>query len=158
MSSEKKEKQAEKKKNKLLLPAVLAVLALLLLLAGGFGAYTFLLGSDQAAADSSPATEEPLLIHGPQDFTVNLSDREQRRYLKATIALGYAEERMAEELEQRSVQIRDMIIKVLRSFSTEDVATGEGIARLRAELIENLNNLLTSGEIKEIYFTDLLVQ
>lgn len=154
MSSEKKEKQAGKKKNKLLLPAVLAVL----LLAGGFGAYTFFLGSDQATADSSPATEEPLLIHGPQDFTVNLSDREQRRYLKATIALGYAEERMAEELEQRSVQIRDMIIKVLRSFSTEDVATGEGIARLRAELIENLNNLLTSGEIKEIYFTDLLVQ
>ena len=154
MSSEKKEKQAGKKKNKLLLLAVLAVL----LLAGGFGAYTFFFGSDQATADSSPATEEPLLIHGPQDFTVNLSDREQRRYLKATIALGYAEERMAEELEQRSVQIRDMIIKVLRSFSMEDVATGEGIARLRAELIENLNNLLTSGEIKEIYFTDLLVQ
>jgi len=47
---------------------------------------------------------------------------------------------------------------VLRSFSTEDMATAEGVARLRAELIKNLNALLTSGEIKEIYFTELLVQ
>ncbi len=99
-----------------------------------------------------------MLIHGPQDFTVNMSDRAQRRYLKATIALGYADEKMSSELEQRSVQIRDVVIKVLRSFSTEDMATVEGVARLRAELIKNLNTLLTSGEIKEIYFTDLLVQ
>ena len=154
MSSEKKDKQPAKNTKKLLL----TVAMVLALLGGGLGLYTFFVQGNQDAVANRPAKEEPLLIHGPQDFTVNLSDREQRRYLKATIALGYAEERMAEELEQRSVQIRDMIIKVLRSFSTEDVATGEGIARLRAELIENLNNLLTSGEIKEIYFTDLLVQ
>jgi len=154
MSSEKKDKQPAKNTKKLLLTVVMV----LALLGGGLGLYTFFVQGDQGAGVNLPVEEEPLLIHGPQDFTVNLSDREQRRYLKATIALGYAEERMAEELEQRSVQIRDMIIKVLRSFSTEDVATGEGIARLRAELIENLNNLLTSGEIKEIYFTDLLVQ
>ncbi|MBS3898535.1 MAG: flagellar basal body-associated FliL family protein [Dethiobacter sp.] len=154
MSSEKKDKQPGKSKTKLLLIAVIV----LALLAGGLGFYTFFVQANQDEGVNQPVKEEPLLIHGPEDFTVNLSDREQRRYLRATIALGYADEKMSRELEQRSVQIRDMVIKVLRSFSTEDMATAEGVARLRAELIKNLNALLTSGEIKEIYFTELLVQ
>ncbi|MBS3982310.1 MAG: flagellar basal body-associated FliL family protein [Dethiobacter sp.] len=154
MSGEKKDKQPGKNKIKLLLLAVMV----LALLGGGLGFYAFFVRANQDSGVNLPVKEEPLLIHGPQDFTVNLSDRAQRRYLKATIALGYADESLSRELEQRSVQIRDMVIKVLRSFSTEDMATGEGVARLRAELIKNLNTLLASGEIKEIYFTDLLVQ
>ncbi|MBT9173514.1 MAG: hypothetical protein DDT21_01915 [Syntrophomonadaceae bacterium] len=154
MSSEKKERQPGKSKTKLLLLAIMV----LALLGGGLAFYTFFVQANQDERESLPAKEEPLLIHGPLSFTVNMSDRAQRRYLKATIALGYADEKMSSELEQRSVQIRDVVIKVLRSFSTEDMATGEGVARLRAELIKNLNTLLTSGEIKEIYFTDLLVQ
>ncbi|MBT9139449.1 MAG: hypothetical protein DDT30_00019 [Dehalococcoidia bacterium] len=154
MSSEKTDRQPGKSKTKLLLLAIVV----LALLGGGLGFYTFFVQANQDEGANLPAKEEPLLMHGPQDFTVNMSDRAQRRYLKATIVLGYADEKMSRELEQRSVQIRDVVIKVLRSFSTEDMATVEGVARLRAELIKNLNTLLTSGEIKEIYFTDLLVQ
>lgn len=151
MSSEKTEKPPGKKKSKLLLPLLLV----LVLLGGGFAAYTFFLGGQATAPQE---TVGPLLIHRPKEFTVNLSDKAQRRFLKATIALGYADKGMGRELEQRSVQIRDLIITVLRSFSTAEMATAEGIVELRVKLIQELNAMLTSGEIKEIYFSELLVQ
>lgn len=156
MSNEATAKEAPKKSKTTLLLIVVAVLALV---GTGVSLYTLLSSNGNAASGPPAATVQgPYQIFGPQDFTVNLADEGQRRYLKATIALGYVDKGLAKELEQRKEQIRSLVIEVLRSRSAADLADSDGTQTLRIQLIEEINAALSKGKIEEIYFTDLLVQ
>jgi flagellar basal body-associated protein FliL len=148
----------EKKKRKFS-SLILGAVAVLAVMGISISLYTFFMSKENTPAPETAATVDgPYLIYGPQDFTVNLSDGAQRRYLKVTMALGYEEKKLAKELEQRSVQIRDLIIEVLRNRSADDVENGKGTTALRTDLIAKINEILSKGTIKEIYFTDFLVQ
>ena len=153
------EKQKRKTSTTNLLLAVVAVLALL---GVGMGVYNFVGVRDDLALPTGSANRgEPAALyreHGPQDFTVNLADSDQRRYLKVTVTLAFEEKRLAKELEQRNAQIRDLIISCLRRNTARDVEAEEGTQRLREAMIRELNAALTNGEIRDIYFTDFLVQ
>ncbi len=118
---------------------------------------------NEAGKDSqevgAPREAVPLYkMFGPQDFTVNLANADQRRYLKATVTLGFEDKGLTKELEQRKAQVRDTIINVLRRQKVEDVLDISGTDRLRATMITELNMILSKGEIKEIYFTDFIIQ
>jgi flagellar basal body-associated protein FliL len=116
-------------------------------------------GREQEQEVSMPQDANPLYkMYGPQDFTVNLLDTDQRRYLKVTLTLGYEERGLAKELEQRKAQIRDTIINVLRNQKVEDVLDTNGTDNLRRVMINELNSVLSRGDIKDIYFTDFLIQ
>ncbi|MDW7651484.1 MAG: flagellar basal body-associated FliL family protein [Bacillota bacterium] len=155
----------EKKKRKLskthLLLALVAVLALLGVSIGVYNVAATNEGLNlKLPGRSADRSEAPPLykLYGPQDFTVNLSDNDQRRYLKATVTLAFENKKLAKELDQRSAQIRDLIIEVLRGNTAADVADESGTQALRETLIQELNDTLVNGEIKDIYFTDFLVQ
>lgn len=148
----------EKKKRKFS-SLILGAVAVLAVMGISISLYTLFMSKENTPAPEPAATVEgPYLIYGPHDFTVNLSDDGQRRYLKVTMALGYEEKKLLKELEQRSVQIRDLIIEVLRNRSADDVENGKGTTALRTDLIAEINEILSKGTIKEIYFTDFLVQ
>ena len=97
-------------------------------------------------------------LFGPEGFTVNLNDSSQRRYLKAGVVLAYREKKLLAELEQRQAQLRDLTITVLRRWRAHDLAQEDGLAALRTELLTAVNEVLTRGEVKEIFFTEFLVQ
>ncbi|NLM46501.1 MAG: flagellar basal body-associated FliL family protein [Firmicutes bacterium] len=97
-------------------------------------------------------------LFGPEDYTVNLADSGQRRYLKVRLVLTYEDKKMQKELEQRQAQIRDLIILTLRQRTAENLEENGGMESLRSELKSKINTILTTGVIKEIYFTDFLVQ
>ena len=97
-------------------------------------------------------------LFGPEGFTVNLNDRSQRRYLKTGVVIAYQEKNLLKELESRQSQLRDLTITVLRRWSATDLAEEEGIEKLRTELLSETNAVLTSGEAKDIYFTEFIVQ
>lgn len=147
----------EKKSKKLTI--LLAVVAVVAIMGTGISLYTFFMNREQAP-DSKPAAavDAPYKIFGPLDFTVNLADDQQRRYLKVTMALGYEDKGVAKELEQRSAQVRDLILEVLRNRSADEVSNGKGTSALRDDLLLEINANLSRGEVKEIYFTDFLVQ
>lgn len=158
-SEVKKEKKSGGKKLLIILVIIIAILAL------AVTAFYFVnkvyfneAGEDNQEADASREAPPPYKMFGPQDFTVNLVNADQRRYLKATITLGFEDKRLTKELEQRKAQVRDTIINVLRSQRVEDVLDISGTDRLRATMIAELNLILSNGEIKEIYFTDFLIQ
>lgn len=116
-------------------------------------------GGRELEVSTPPQDANPLYkMFGPLDFTVNLLDTDQRRYLKVMVTLGYEDKALAKELEQRKAQVRDTIINVLRNQRVDDVLDINGTDNLRRVMINELNAVLSRGEIKDIYFTDFLIQ
>ena len=153
------ENGAPQKKNRTNL--LLAIVAVLALIGIAISVYTLFFNNAAPVTEDEEETVEiagPYRQFGPLDFTVNLADSGQRNYLKVTVALAFEERGLAGELEERKAQVRDLIIDVLRSKAVADVNHSEGTNQLREELIVEINSIISAGEIREIYFTDFLVQ
>lgn len=91
-------------------------------------------------------------------FVVNLNDPGGKRYLKIKIELEFFQTGFQEELMLRLPQIRDAILLILSSKSFEDIQGIDGKIALRNELIVRINKLLKSQKIKNLYFTEFVVQ
>lgn len=90
-------------------------------------------------------------------FTLNLLSDSGQRYVKCTIQLEQNTELLRPELDKKLAIIRDIIINALASKTFEEVSTTRGKDRLKDELVGKINEVLTDGFIKNIYFTDFVV-
>jgi flagellar FliL protein len=55
-------------------------------------------------------------------------------------------------------QIRDSILMLIGNKTYDELQDIQGKKQLQAELISKLNSILRTGKVKEIYFTDFIVQ
>ncbi len=62
------------------------------------------------------------------------------------------------EAAQRMPQIRDGILLLIGNKTYEELQDLQGKKQLKAELTSKLNSILHYGKVKEIYFTDFVVQ
>jgi flagellar FliL protein len=93
------------------------------------------------------------------EFTVNLQDPGMRRYLRTRLVLEhYSERKLIKEIVSSDPIIRDAIIDVLSSKSVAEISSPEDTDRLRGELIEIINSILTQGEITNIFFVERIIQ
>ncbi len=156
-----KETQEEKKggKKKLLL---LLIIGLVLLGGVGSGAYFFLFAKNSPPPEEEAPPEPPKPQVGPflqlDPFIVNLADPTGHRYLRAKITLEFRDDQAYQQANERIPQINDAIIMVLSSKTVEEVLSPEGKLELRMELIRKLNELLGPNAIRNIYFTQFVVQ
>jgi flagellar FliL protein len=97
-------------------------------------------------------------IYNMEPFIANLADPNQSRYLKIRISLESKEIKVNEEYEKRLPQLRDMILTLLSSKSYKDISDSEGKNRLREEITSRLNQLLSSFQVKAVYFTEFMIQ
>jgi flagellar FliL protein len=97
-------------------------------------------------------------IYNMEPFIVNLADSNQSRYLKIRISLESKEIKVNEEYEKRLPQLRDMILTLLSNKSYKDISDSEGKNRLREEITSRLNQLLSSFQVKAVYFTEFMIQ
>ena len=159
------EERGEKGGSKLLL-IVIIVLLLLLLVIGGLVAY-FLLSSPKK---EQPAAQQEIKTHkvtqltkmGPiyplDPFTVNLVSSNADRYLKCKINFELDSPALQKEIDQKIPAIRDMIISILSSKSVEEIQTSKGKEKLKDEIKRKVNAILTTGEIRNVYFTEFVIQ
>jgi len=91
-------------------------------------------------------------------FTVNLADRETDAYARVAITLELSNEKVKQEVGRRMPIIKDAIIDVISSKTSDFVRTPEGREALRLELIKRLNIILVEGGVRNIYFTEFVVQ
>lgn len=141
--------------------AALALVALVIVVAGQVSSRYLREAAENGQPpqeQESPERRQPYRLHGPLDFTVNLADAGQRRYLKATVTLAYTDKGLADELAKLEPKLRDLIIGVLRSKAANEVADLGGTEKLRGEIIAAINGALTGGQIADLYFTDFLIQ
>ncbi len=165
MAEEKEVQEAAPGKKSTSLKLVLIILVALVLVGGGAVAWLMLAGGDgegvpdEVAQMEAAAEKEAVGLSFPMDtFVVNLNDIGGKRYLKTNIELEYVTPEMGEELKQRLPQLRDTILLLLSSKGLDDIQGVEGKIALRRELIQRINQNLKSGKIRNLYFTQFVIQ
>lgn len=152
----------EEKKSPMTLIIILVVVVLLL---GGGGVVGWMMlsgdedlaaleaGGDDGSREGTEALNFPL-----ETFVVNLNDPGGKRYLKTKIELEYTNERLADEFNARLPQLRDVILLLLSSKTLAEIQGIEGKIALRRELIMRINQLLNRGKVRNLYFTQFVIQ
>ena len=97
-------------------------------------------------------------IYSLSDFIVNLNEPLGRRYLKAKVELELDGNSVKVEIDKRLPQLRDGILTLLSGKTYSDISDLTGKFQLRAEILSLLNGYLTTGKIKNVYFTEFIVQ
>ncbi|WP_456488084.1 flagellar basal body-associated protein FliL [Caminibacter pacificus] len=174
MAEEKENKEVEEKEeksgggNKLLL-IVIIVLLLLLLIIGGLVAYFLLSGNDDQA--DQPQQQQKIEkkkkvadmteigpIYPLDKFVVNLVSTNADRYLKCKIDLELDSQELQKEIDKKLPAIRDLIIRILSSKTVEEIQTAKGKEKLKEEIKRKINQMLETGEVRNVYFTEFVIQ
>ena len=168
---------AVEKKPKGNMVLIIVVVLLVVLLVGGGAAAFFLLGNNQDDADaaathskdtkvekkksSSKRSTDHLTI-GPMypmaQFVVNLLSESGNRFLKVSIDLELDDPKLQPEMDHKKSLIRDIIIRTFSSKTFEEISTLKGKDKLKEEVLDKINENLSDGQVKNIYFTDFVVQ
>ncbi len=167
MAEEKETQEVEEKSggNKLLL-IVIIVLLLLLLVIGGLVAYFLLSGNDEEQPPPQKIEKKHKVdsmteigpIYPLDPFIVNLVSANANRYLKCKIDLELDSPELQQEIDKKLPAIRDLIIQILSSKSVEEIQTAKGKQKLKEEIKRKINEILTTGEIRNVYFTEFVIQ
>ncbi|MCB1139048.1 MAG: flagellar basal body-associated FliL family protein [Leptospiraceae bacterium] len=94
-----------------------------------------------------------------EEFRVNTADQGEAHFIKMKMSLGFEQgnKALSAELAQRTPQLRDTIILILSGKTKADLATPKDTLELREELKASINHQLSEGKVKEVYFTEFIV-
>jgi flagellar FliL protein len=168
---EEAEKEAAPAGSRKLLWIALTSVALL----GAAAAATFVAMSRQptgeeaeAAADAPPEEADSgtsgdqrsagPVIHALEPMIVNIFDGERDRFLKIHVNFEVSSPEVSKELDDRTAQVKDMMISLISSQAYADIRSLEGKAALREQLMTRMNALVTRGVVRQVFFTDFVVQ
>lgn len=102
--------------------------------------------------------EDPAKLFITENFTVNLSDSKGSHFAKVDVVIEAGDDSVRGEIERILPKIRDFIVVVLSSKTYDQVASVDGREFLREEIRNKINGYLTRGQIKDVYFTQFIVQ
>lgn len=113
-----------------------------------------------------PISDVPEAIYrGLGEILINPADttgNEAFRFLRTSISLGVAPGTLAMELDLRQPILRDLVISILTSKTTEEIDDPEDREFIKDEIKFSMERLLRldaiQGEILEVYFTDFIIQ
>lgn len=142
------------------LPLMAALVFLTTLSSGGAAWFFAERGNAGAASKASPSPGQVVHLEG---FTVNLADAEESHFVRVTMDLEL--ERTPAPLDREKpasglpvARIRDTVIAVLGASKAEPLLTPDGKIQLKKKLTEALNLKVPEMSVREIYFTEFLVQ
>ncbi len=113
---------------------------------------------EDAGKETKKATEQELKLVALETFYVNLDGSEGYKLLKVTMSLEVDSVPTQDEILKRQAQVRDMIIILLTSKRYGEVSGENAQDKLKTEIIDTVNSILTKGKIKKILFTEFLFQ
>jgi flagellar FliL protein len=108
-----------------------------------------------------PVAENPSPIKSTlhlETFVLNLADPGTRSYLRVGIDLGLGREKAKADEALPIAQARDTILSVLSQARVDDLLTANGKDKLKADLLRALQERVPGLMVKEIYFTEFLIQ
>ncbi len=111
-----------------------------------------------------PETQEVPEVHQMgninlvEDLVVNPSGSQGMRYLCTTVAFESLLPEVSGELTQREAQVRDVLIEILGKRTVEELATLETRDQIRNEIKMAVNELVSTGEVVGVYFSNFVLQ
>ena len=158
------ETEAPKKK-----PVVLIIIVANVLLGGGAAAFFFLRsgGGHAKAAEHAPKKEAHLEPAAPgavgpivemKPILVNLNEPEGTRYLKTTIAVQLANEKLEPEVKKREAVIQDHFLRTLSDLTFRQTMGNKNKLAIKQRLLERFNDAMGTEAGTAIHFTQFVVQ
>lgn len=93
-----------------------------------------------------------------ESFTVNLADSRGAHFAKVDIEFEVDSDGAKDEMSRIQPKVRDFITIVLSSKTYEQVESVDGRDFLREEIRNKINGYLTRGQVKNVFFTQFIVQ
>lgn len=120
------------------------------------------------ASKTTPATKK-VIVEKPElgpitsmgEFVVNLADPTESHYLRANVVmeLDYGSSpKLAEEVDARMPQIKDIVIATLGSKTSVQLYDPENREALKQEVKDKVNAILNKGQLARVYFTSFAIQ
>lgn len=135
---------------------IISVVILLILVGGGtFGGVYFYMSKNTTA---KPVFIKEGFVEIGEIF-VNLSDEGSKRYVKLNMSVSYdkSNKDLSKELEDKKVVIRDVANFYIKSCDAKDFEPSNEVI-LKGDLISRINQKLTSGVLKDVYISEIIVQ
>ena len=152
-----------------LMNILLVVVLVLLAGVGGYFVQDLISENSASKAPSSAIQTQPVETARPappavgvmvplEPFMVNLARTKGSRILKVTVTLELNNPAVQPEVEDNRQKIMDSILVLLSSKTFEDVYSIQGKFKLKDEITTRVNRFLAMGHIKEVYFSEFLIQ
>ncbi|MFN3453603.1 MAG: flagellar basal body-associated protein FliL [Pseudobdellovibrio sp.] len=104
------------------------------------------------------SVERGINIYTMEKFVVNLSGQPQRKIMLQINLDMMSAQSFSEILEtEKTAKARDKIIRLLNERSFADIETIQGKLFLKDKIVEEVNKILVAGLVKDVYFTDFVV-
>ena len=138
---------------------LIVIVALVLLLVVAGGAVTYLL----LFRHTAPPTPQQLRPDARKtyvldQFRVNVAGSDYSQFLMATMYIGYSDEKLATELDERKPQIHDIVNNILSSWTLDEFTNDNDRKKLKTEIKRQINAVLKTGTIDDVYITELIIQ
>ena len=160
---------------------IIVVVMLFLILAGGAAAAYFMLNEDTEVLDDAKHAQQAQVLAAPvaakgttssrntdysqigpmypmDQFIVNLYNEGSSRYLKSTINFELSMAELSIEMDTKKPLIRDIVIKTLSAKTYEEISTIRGKENLKDEIAMKVNQVLSDGQVNNLFFTDFVIQ
>ncbi len=173
MADKKGQGQEEKKESKLPLQKIFTALFIVVNLgvtgAGAYLVYASTIGWTSPTITEDSIKLDPSYIYNDEGgvpyiytldkFTVNLGG-EPRRSVRMEVNLDMLGKDAFEEvmLSDNRARIRDRIIRLLNDKTFYDLESIQGKLFLKDKIAMEVNSILNKGVVKDVYFTDFVVQ
>lgn len=126
---------------------IILVVLLLVIVAGGAAVYFLVLKPDDPVQVGE-------IYKIPETFMTDLATGS---HIRVEVHLELENDKMLEEATKRQTQMVDTIYRILRSKTREELAGGEGQDQLREDILNDLNQLFVTGQIKQLYFYQIVI-
>ena len=90
------------------------------------------------------------------DFTTNLSDASDLKYVKTDVTLELSNKSLEKEVQGEEPLLRDCIIGLLNNATSNDIMVSRD--KFKQDVMSQLNKKLNTGQITNIYLSDLIMQ
>lgn len=137
---------------------IIIVGVVLVIAVSGFLTYSILMkgkGGNEGEKKGEALKEKAVLV-AVDPFVLNLA--EQGRFLKVTMQLELSDAAFQQTIIDKIPQIKDAIIILISSKSSEAIASPEGKLQLKDEILLRANQVIGKDVIRNLYFTEFVMQ
>lgn len=127
----------------------------LALVLGAGGTFFWLHSQPSTGAEEASRVQSTLAL---ETFVVNLSGSGDRGYLRVGISLGLSHTVGRNKDEVPMALVRDTVLSVLSTAQPAQLVQAEGKRRLKADLLQALQERVPQLGVQDVYFTEFLVQ
>ncbi|MDR2442837.1 MAG: flagellar basal body-associated FliL family protein [Deltaproteobacteria bacterium] len=109
-------------------------------------------GGAPAAAQTGPITVKL------ETFTTNLNEPSSRKLLVVTLSMEVDDQEAADELNQQMPAIQDSILMLLSGQSEEDIRSIDGKERLKSQILNRTNAIMSKHKVKKVNYSKFVFQ